>query len=102
MNPESRADIDSVGIRELRQHASRYVSRAKAGERIAVTDRGALVAYLVPSGATGDSILDRLEAAGHYHPPTGTLADLLAEPLGEPDGRPLSDVLAEMRDEERW
>jgi len=40
---------ESIGIRELRQHASRYVAMAKAGQRVPVTDRGKLVAYLVPA-----------------------------------------------------
>ena len=31
---------ERIGIRELRQHASRYVAMARAGKRIAVTDRG--------------------------------------------------------------
>ena len=46
---------ESIGIRELRQHASRYVAMAKAGRRIAVTDRGELVAYLVPAELGGTS-----------------------------------------------
>ena len=36
-------------MRELRQHASRYVAMAKAGMRVPVTDQGELVAYLVPA-----------------------------------------------------
>jgi antitoxin (DNA-binding transcriptional repressor) of toxin-antitoxin stability system len=39
----------SIGIRELRQHASRHVRMAKAGRRVAVTERGSLVAHLVPA-----------------------------------------------------
>lgn len=91
----------SIGIRELRQNASQYVRLAKGGQRVAVTEHGKLVAYLVPAEEP-NSILDRLEAAGEYRPPKGNLLDVLPEPTPLPDGRPMSDVLAEMRDEERW
>jgi prevent-host-death family protein len=37
-----------IGVRELRQHASRYLERVKAGEVVEVTERGKLVALLVP------------------------------------------------------
>lgn len=40
--------MGEIGIRELRQHASRYVQAASAGEPITVTDRGTPVARLVP------------------------------------------------------
>jgi prevent-host-death family protein len=40
--------MDRIGIRELRQHASRYLDRVKGGESIEVTDRGRPVALLVP------------------------------------------------------
>lgn len=40
--------MQEIGIRELRQHASRYVQAASAGEPVTVTDRGTPVARLVP------------------------------------------------------
>ena len=39
-----------IGIRELRQHASRYIERVRQGETIEVTDNGTLVAELIPVG----------------------------------------------------
>jgi len=90
----------SIGIRELRQHASRYVGMARAGQRIAVTDRGTLVAYLVPADA--GSPLARLAAAGHYTPPVGRLLDLPAPPPTPPGGRALAAVVEELRGDERW
>jgi len=59
-----------IGIRELRQHASRYLAIAKAGETIQITDRGVLVALLGPPDTTAASIsaFDRLVAAGHVIP----------------------------------
>ena len=94
-------EAEKIGIRELRQHASRYVAMAKAGKRVAVTDRGKLVAYLVPAEEP-TSMLDRLEAAGHVRRGRGRLQDLLPPPPAPPGTRPLSEVLQEMRDEERW
>lgn len=40
----------TVGIRELKNRLSHYLDKVKAGGRIAVTDRGAVVAYVVPAG----------------------------------------------------
>ena len=94
-------EAEKVGIRELRQHASRYVAMAKAGRRVAVTDRGKLVAYLVPADEP-TSMLDRMEAAGQVRRGRGRMHDLLPPPPAPTGMRPLSEVLQEMRDEERW
>ena len=40
----------STGIRELKDNLSRYIRRIEAGERIAVTAHGRVVAELVPPG----------------------------------------------------
>jgi prevent-host-death family protein len=61
--------MDRIGVRELRQHASRYLARVANGETIEVTDRGRPVALLVPTPedpwrelvATGQVIV----ASGH-------------------------------------
>ena len=42
--------MDRIGVRELRQHASRYLARVVNGETLKVTDRGRPVARLVPIG----------------------------------------------------
>ena len=52
--------MDEIGVRELRQHASRYLRRVAAGETIEVTDRGRRVARLVP--ITGDPWQDLIDA----------------------------------------
>lgn len=93
--------MESVGIRELRQHASRYIQMVKAGQRISVTERGKLVAYLVPAEDSA-TVLDRLAASGDYLPPASGIDDLVPPPM-IPQGRlPLSEVVAELRDAERW
>lgn len=96
------SEPDSIGIRELRQHASRYVAMAKQGKRVPVTERGKLVAYLVPAEEP-TSILDRLEAAGQLRRGTGTgITDIPPLPPGPPGSKSLSETLREMRDEERY
>ena len=95
---------ESIGIRELRQNASRYVAMAKAGQRVAVTERGKLGASLVP-GEEPRSVYQRMVAAGQVRPARGSLRDLLRElaPLSsEPGEKTLSETLREMRDEERY
>lgn len=90
--------MDRIGVRDLRQNASRYLARVRAGETIEVTDRGTPVALIVP--AKRPPIRDQLVAEGRLLPPRsdGDLLDL--EPLVLPPGesRP-SDVVARMRDE---
>ena len=94
-------DAEKIGIRELRQHASRYVAMAKAGLRVPVTDRGRLVAYLVPAEEPG-SAYERLVAAGRVRPAVGNLLDLWPPPPAEPGEPSLSETLQQMRDEEDY
>jgi prevent-host-death family protein len=42
---------EKVGVRELRQNLSKYLDRVKAGDDFVVTERGHVVARLVPAGA---------------------------------------------------
>jgi prevent-host-death family protein len=63
----------SAGIRELKDNLSRYIRRIEAGERIAITAHGRVVAELVPPGvARSDRDSNRFEelvAAGVIRPP---------------------------------
>ncbi len=55
-----------VGVRELRNHLSRYLDRVRAGEEVMVTDRGRAVARLLPVAT--ERLLDRLIAEGVVTP----------------------------------
>lgn len=44
--------METVGIRELKNHLSAYVRKVEAGDIVLVTDRGVVVAELVPPGHT--------------------------------------------------
>jgi antitoxin (DNA-binding transcriptional repressor) of toxin-antitoxin stability system len=76
--PATRAETRAgarrqIGIRELRQHASVWVDLAERGYTVDITNRGRLVAQLVPAREPG-SPLERLIAAG------------IIEPADEPGG----------------
>jgi prevent-host-death family protein len=76
-----------IGIRELRQHASVYVDLAEKGYTVDITNRGRLVAQLIPVREPG-SPLERLIAAGIIEPAeeAGGVGDL--EPYPSPATRP--------------
>jgi prevent-host-death family protein len=42
--------MERIGLRELRQNASRYIAQVVQGETVEVTQRGRLVARIVPAG----------------------------------------------------
>ncbi len=88
-----------VGIRELRQNLSVYLDRVKAGETLEVTEHGRPVARLEPQPPEHVSILDRMIAEGRATPARGSLADL-PPPIKLPPGKPLSQILVEMREED--
>jgi antitoxin (DNA-binding transcriptional repressor) of toxin-antitoxin stability system len=94
----------TAGIRELKNNLSRYIRYIEAGERIAVTDHGRVVAELGPPMTAGKeegarSRYDELIAKGIIQParesgdpledwpsialPRGTAAALINEDRGE-------------------
>jgi prevent-host-death family protein len=93
--------VTSAGVRELKNNLSRFIRRIEAGERVAITAHGRVVAELVPPGAKsgGSSRFDELIAAGVIRPPlepgdpaedwpdirlpAGTAADLIDADRGE-------------------
>ena len=91
-----RADSNRVGVRELRQNLSIYLRRVRDGEALEVTDRGNVVALLVPLPAL-DTPLQKLVATGRADAPVGDLLDL-PPPKGEPS-EDLTKALSETRDE---
>jgi prevent-host-death family protein len=93
------APVHRIGVRELRQHASRYLEMVKAGETVEVTERGELVAVLVPAGAP-KLARDRLVASGKLLPARVGLTLPVRRVLPEGVGT-ASDALAEVRAERR-
>ena len=92
--------MESIGVRELRRDASRWLARVRTGEEFVITDRGRPVARLGPvpelegwdalvangrllrgSGRPVDAILDELD---HLAPASeGSVADALADVRGD-------------------
>ncbi|WP_158843161.1 type II toxin-antitoxin system Phd/YefM family antitoxin [Saccharothrix deserti] len=91
--------MDRIGLRELRHHTSEYVRRAQAGERIAVTDHGRVVAEIGPPGDEALSVRDQLVANGVLLRGRGRP---FPKPLPPATGTPISEVLRQMREDERW
>lgn len=88
-----------IGIRELRQQASKHLRDVERGETIEVTDRGRPVARIVPVPPT--DTFEALVAAGRISPAKGHLRDL-PPPLPRIPGIPsASEELARMREHER-
>lgn len=88
--------MERIGVRELRQHASRWLARVGAGETFEITDRGRPVAVLspVPTGGAWDRLVQQGELTGT----AGDAADVPAVPV---DGPTASQVLADLRADER-
>jgi len=85
-------------VRELRQNLSVYLDRVKNGETLEVTEHGQPVAQLGPRMATPASVIDRLIAEGRVTPAKRSHRDLTPPPAIP--GRPASEILQEMRDED--
>lgn len=86
-----------VGVKELKNHLSRYLKKAYAGETIRVTDRGEVIAVVTGVSPKTSPLLHRLQHlidGERYHwngrkpqglskkpslTPGSTLADLIGE-----------------------
>jgi prevent-host-death family protein len=93
----------TIGVRELRRDASRWLARVRAGEAVVVTDRGRPVAKMIPlPEATG---FDALVAEGRIAPgpgrPFDEILDQLDSDLPPDQGPSVSEHLAALRDDER-
>ena len=99
--------MDSIGVRELRQNASKYLDRVKNGESIEVTERGVPVAVLAQVPVVTQSLLDRMVASGEIRPARHNLMEWLTDHPPIPadpnyDGPTATEILIQMREEERY
>jgi hypothetical protein len=91
--------MSEIPVRVLNQETAKVLARVKAGEEITLTERGAVIAHIVPAAA---GPLDDLITAGRVHPAT------VRGPAPRPAGRPARDsaeageLLSAMRAEERY
>lgn len=85
-------------MRELNQNTAGVLARVKRGEHIEITERGAVVARLVPAQ---ENPLAEMLSAGRLHPAT------VSGPAPRPTGPIRTDheagqLLRELRDTERY
>ena len=82
------ASLRTVGLRDLKNRLSEYVRMVRAGEHVQITDRGRVVAELIPPGAAVDRrphpALAGLERGGLLRPGARNAADLYANPGRSP------------------
>jgi antitoxin (DNA-binding transcriptional repressor) of toxin-antitoxin stability system len=88
----NRKTEEPVGVRELRQNLSVYLTRLKTGTVFRVTDRGKAVALLIPIPQHSTAV-ERLIASGRA---TAPKHDLLSLP--RPKGRPATAVSKALQD----
>ncbi len=93
----------TIGVRELRQQASKYLREVERGETFEVTNGGRPEALLTPLPEVGP--LEQMRRSGRIKPAEGDLLEVMCD-LGLPreptPGLPLpSEVLDQMRADER-
>lgn len=91
--------MERIGVRELRQNASKYLERVKAGETVEVTERGTLIALLTPPDPAVTA-RERLIAEGKLIPATRPFWPL-PERRPAPPGAPTIQQALDLEREER-
>jgi prevent-host-death family protein len=61
-------DMRTVGLKTLKNKLSEYVRLAAAGETVAITDRGRIVAEIVPPRRAPESVIERGTREGWISP----------------------------------
>jgi prevent-host-death family protein len=88
-----------IGVRELRQNASVWLRQVQQGDSFEITDRGRLIALLIP--APPPDPIERLRASARVSAVEGDLLDL-GDPLPARSDIPgPSEILEQMRAAER-
>lgn len=77
----------TVGIRELKQNPSKVLAEVKAGDTVAITERGVKIARIVP---VTPSPLEEMIIAGEVTVPKGNLKAVLNQivPVAPEPGTP--------------
>ena len=91
--------MTSVGLRELKNHLSKYIHRAEKGEDVLVTDRGKPVARISGMSDEASRIeegLRRMETEGLLRRPTKSRRRK-PWPLVKLPGKPASEMVIEDR-----
>jgi len=90
--------VSEVPVRELNQNTAGVLARVKRGEHIEITERGAVIARLIPAH---DNPLAEMISAGRLHP--AALTGPAPRPVGPVHtGQEAGELLRELRDDERY
>ena len=93
------APVERIAVRELRNQASRVVSRARSGERLIITVDGVPAAEIGPVGpADRGTSMAELIAVGAVLGPRVAAAPRPPEPVRAPSGLSSAGVLRELRE----
>ncbi len=98
----SHPTVERIGVRELRNYASRVIARARAGEQILITVDGVPAAEIGPiSGPPHERTMEEFVAAGLVIPARDrTQPAPRAHPIRLPGRRTTSEVVLEERGEQ--
>lgn len=83
-----------VGIRELKQNASKVIQEVKDGEVITVTEHGVPVAKIIP--IANDRYLELIQE-GTIQPGTGVIDLSTIKPVKLPEGMTIEQILRDSR-----
>ena len=95
--------METIGVRELRRYASRWLARVRAGETFLVTDRGRPVARLSPiEAAVGyEALLSEGKIAPGSARSLAELLDALDADIPPDTGPSVTEALLDLRSDER-
>jgi prevent-host-death family protein len=85
-----------VGVRELKNRLSHYLRAVKGGEKLAITERGKIIAYITPASKKSSyeeilSLVREGKAVWKGEKPAGS------EHPAKISGRPVSQIVIEGR-----
>ena len=88
--------MEDVGVRELRDHLSKWLDEVKAGRDITITERGKPVARIIP--IKWSDHIARLVAEGRVTPASRPKSDPSTwNPVKLKSGASISDIVVEDR-----
>lgn len=98
---------ESVSVRELQRNAADVLNRVEHGATYVITRHGRTIGRLLPpdpaeeaiNRAIADGVIDAAELAQART--AAQVAQITPEPTEDPEARPASDALAELRADER-
>ncbi len=94
--------VESVGVRELKTHLSKYLRKVKGGDEVIVSERGKVVARIIPAGARPklpllETVLLKLSEGGKILLPNMHKKPPLPLSRKKIEGSPFSDAVREGR-----